>query len=161
MPSATTTPSAVSVCFSPGGNCTDAIVKVLGDAKRTILVQAFSFTSAPIAKALLDAHKRGVQVQVILDKDNRTDKYSAADFLANQGVPTTINAAHAIAHNKIIIIDGEVVITRSFNFTKAAQEKNAENLLTIRDPALAGQYTQNWQANVQHSQPYVGRGVRR
>jgi phosphatidylserine/phosphatidylglycerophosphate/cardiolipin synthase-like enzyme len=151
----------VSVCFTPGGNCTDAIVKALGDAKRTILVQAYSFTAAPIAKALLDAHQRGVQVQVILDKDNRTDKYSAGDFLANQGIPTTIDAAHTIAHNKIIIIDGEMVITGSFNFTKAAQEKNAENLLIMRDPALAGQYTQNWQAHAQHSQPYGGRGVRR
>jgi phosphatidylserine/phosphatidylglycerophosphate/cardiolipin synthase-like enzyme len=68
FPSATTTPSAVTVCFTPGGNCTDAIVNALGEAKRTVLVQAYSFTSAPIAKALLDAHTRGVQVQVILDK---------------------------------------------------------------------------------------------
>jgi phosphatidylserine/phosphatidylglycerophosphate/cardiolipin synthase-like enzyme len=67
-PSTTTTPSAVTVCFTPGGNCTDAIVQALSEAKRTILVQAYSFTSAPIAKALLDAHKRGVHVQVILDK---------------------------------------------------------------------------------------------
>jgi phosphatidylserine/phosphatidylglycerophosphate/cardiolipin synthase-like enzyme len=50
------------VCFTAGGNCTNAIVKTLGDAKRTILVQAYSFTSAPIAKALLDAHQRGVRV---------------------------------------------------------------------------------------------------
>jgi phosphatidylserine/phosphatidylglycerophosphate/cardiolipin synthase-like enzyme len=71
LPSATTTPSAVTVCFTPGENCTDAIVKALGEAKRTVLVQAYSFTSAPIAKALLDAHKRGVQVQVILDKSGR------------------------------------------------------------------------------------------
>ena len=126
-----------------------------------ILVQAYSFTSAPIAKALLNAHKRGVQVQVILDKSQRTEKYSSADFLANQGVPTMIDAQHAISHNKVMIIDGETVLTGSFNFTKAAQEKNAENLLIIRDPALAAQYTQNWQAHAQHSQPYVGRGVRR
>jgi phosphatidylserine/phosphatidylglycerophosphate/cardiolipin synthase-like enzyme len=99
-PSATTTPSAVTVCFTPGGNCTDTIVQALGKAKRTILVQAYSFTSAPIAKALLDAHKRGVQVQVILDKSQRTEKYSSADFLANQGVPTMIDANHAIAITK-------------------------------------------------------------
>ena len=68
LSSVPTTPSAVTACFTPGGNCTDAIVKALSEAKRTILVQAYSFTSAPIAKALLDAHKRGVQVQVILDK---------------------------------------------------------------------------------------------
>jgi phosphatidylserine/phosphatidylglycerophosphate/cardiolipin synthase-like enzyme len=68
LPSATTMPSEVAVCFTPGGNCTDVIVNALGEAKRMVLVQAYSFTSAPIAKALLDAHKRGVQVQVILDK---------------------------------------------------------------------------------------------
>lgn len=150
----------VTVCFTPGGNCTDVIVQALGRAKRTILAQAYSFTSAPIAKALLDAHKRGVQVQVILDKSQRSEKYSSADFLANQGVPTMIDANHAISHNEVIVIDGELVITGSFNFTKAAQEKNAENLLIIRDPALAAQYTQNWDAHRQHSQPYVGRGVR-
>jgi phosphatidylserine/phosphatidylglycerophosphate/cardiolipin synthase-like enzyme len=98
----------VSVCFAPGGNCTDAIVHALGDAKRTVLVQAYSFTSAPIAKALLDAHTRGVQVQVILDESQRTEKYSSADCLANQGVPTMIGAEHAIAHNKVRhISDGE------------------------------------------------------
>jgi phosphatidylserine/phosphatidylglycerophosphate/cardiolipin synthase-like enzyme len=150
----------VTVCFTPGENCTDAIVQALGTAKRTVLVQAYSFTSAPIAKALLDAHERGVQVQVILDKSQRSEKYSSADFLANQGVSTMIDANHAISHNKVMIIDGELVITGSFNFTKAAQEKNAENLLIIRDPALAVQYTKHWVAHRQHSQPYVGRGVR-
>jgi len=71
-----------------------------------------------------------------------------------------IDANHAIAHNKIMNIDGEIVITGSFNFTKAVQEKNAENLLIIRDPTLAAQYTQNWDGHRQHSQPYIGRGVR-
>jgi phosphatidylserine/phosphatidylglycerophosphate/cardiolipin synthase-like enzyme len=89
---------------------------------------ALFLPTAPIAKALLDAHKRGVQVQVILDKSQRTEKYSSADFLANQGVPTLIDANHAIAHNKVIVIDGEIVLTGSFNFTKAPQEKNAENV---------------------------------
>jgi phosphatidylserine/phosphatidylglycerophosphate/cardiolipin synthase-like enzyme len=123
-------------------------------------VQAYSFISVPIAKALLDTHKRGVQVPVILDKSRRTEKYSSADFLGNQGVPRMIDANHAIAHNKIMVIDGETIITGSLNFTKAAQEKNAENLLVIRDPALAAHYTQNWEAHRPHSQPYVGRGVR-
>jgi phosphatidylserine/phosphatidylglycerophosphate/cardiolipin synthase-like enzyme len=148
------------VCFTPGGNCTEQIVNALGEAKSRILVQAYSFTSAPIAKALLEAHKRGIQVQVILDQSQRTEKYSSADFLANQGVPTMIDANHAISHNKVMIIDGETLITGSFNFTKAAQDKNAENLLIIRDPALAAQYTTNWQAHAAHSQPYVGRGMR-
>jgi phosphatidylserine/phosphatidylglycerophosphate/cardiolipin synthase-like enzyme len=99
-------------------------------------------------------------MQVILDKSERTEKYSSADFLANQGVPIMIDAEHIIAHSKIIIIiDGETIITGSFNFTKAAQEKNAENLLLIRYQALAAQYTQRWEAHRQHSQPYVRQGV--
>jgi phosphatidylserine/phosphatidylglycerophosphate/cardiolipin synthase-like enzyme len=124
------------------------------------LVQAASFTSAPIAKALLDAHNRSVQVQVILDKSQRTEKYSSADFVANEGMPTLIDATHAISHNNVIIINGETVLSGSFNLTKAAQERNAENLLIIRDPALAVPYTQNREAHRQHSQPCVGRGVR-
>jgi phosphatidylserine/phosphatidylglycerophosphate/cardiolipin synthase-like enzyme len=92
---------------------------------------------------------------------HRTDTYSSAGFLANQGVPTAIDAAHAIAHHKVMILDGETVITGSFNFTRAAQDKHAENLLIIRDKALAQPYTQNWQLHAQHSQPYVGRGVAR
>jgi phosphatidylserine/phosphatidylglycerophosphate/cardiolipin synthase-like enzyme len=75
-------------------------------------------------------------------------------------MPTLIDANHAIAHNKVIIIDGDTVLTGSFNFTKAAQEKNAENLVIIRDAAVAARYTQNWEMHRQHSQPYVGRGMR-
>jgi phosphatidylserine/phosphatidylglycerophosphate/cardiolipin synthase-like enzyme len=118
----------VTVCFTPGEDCTERIVRVLGEAQTSILVQAYAFTSAPIAKALVDAKKRGVRVEAILDKSNRTDKYSAADFLANSGIPTRIDAQHAIAHNKVIVIDGETVIGGSFNYTRAAQEKNAENV---------------------------------
>lgn len=56
----------------------------------TILVQFYFFTSAPIAKALLDAHKRGVHVEAILDKSQRTEQYSSATFLANAGIPTYV-----------------------------------------------------------------------
>jgi phosphatidylserine/phosphatidylglycerophosphate/cardiolipin synthase-like enzyme len=65
---------------------------------------------------------------------------------------------HAIAHNKVMIIDGETVITGSFNFTKAAEGKNAENLLMIHDRKLASLYTKNWQERAGHLEVYVGRG---
>jgi phosphatidylserine/phosphatidylglycerophosphate/cardiolipin synthase-like enzyme len=147
-------PQGVQVFFSPDGGATDAVVQALNQATNTVFVQAYSFTSAPIAKALVDALRRGVKVQVILDKSQRTEKYSEADFLKNQGVPTLIDAQHAIAHNKIIIIDGYAVLTGSFNFTKAAEEHNAENLLVINDPELAAQYLDNWRAHERHSEPY-------
>lgn len=141
----------VEVCFSPKGGCTEAIIKEIEQAKTEVLVQAYSFTSAPIAKALLDAHKRGVTVQVILDKSQRTQKYSSATFLTNAGILTFIDDKHAIAHNKIMIIDRETVITGSFNFTKAAEEKNAENVLVIPSHDLAKRYLDNWSQHKEHS----------
>ena len=81
----------------------------------------------------------------------------------NVGIPTKIDAQHAIAHNKIMVIDDQTIITGSFNFTKAAEEHNAENMLVIHSPELATKYTANWKAHADHSEPYSGRrrGIRR
>jgi len=141
----------IEVYFSPRSGATEAIVREISQARSEIRVQAYSFTSAPIAEALLKAHRRGIQVEVILDKSQRTQKYSSSTFLANARIPTYIDAEHAIAHTKIIIIDRSVVITGSFNFTKAAEEKNAENLLVIRSKELAKPYLDNWQHHRNHS----------
>jgi phosphatidylserine/phosphatidylglycerophosphate/cardiolipin synthase-like enzyme len=133
-------------------------VDQLDGAKKQVLVQAYSFTSAPIARALVDAKHRGVDVQVILDKSQRGARYSSATFLANEGVPTYIDPVHKIAHNKVMVIDGQTVITGSFNFTKSAEEGNAENLLVINNaPRLAQRYAQNWQDHLGHSEPYLPR----
>jgi phosphatidylserine/phosphatidylglycerophosphate/cardiolipin synthase-like enzyme len=86
------TPPNWQVYFSPHGGCTEAIVRELNKARSTIPVQAYSFTSVPIAKALLNTHKRGIKVEVILDKSQRTQKYSSATFLYNQGIPVKIDA---------------------------------------------------------------------
>lgn len=145
------------VYFSPHGGATDAVVREIDRAKSEILVQAYSFTSKDIAKALVDAEKRGVHVEIILDKSNRSAKYSAGDFTAHMGIATYIDAEHAIAHNKIMVIDRETVITGSFNFTKAAEEKNAENLLILKSKELAKTYIENWNKHRQHSEEYKGR----
>ena len=151
-------PQDIHPYFSPNGGCTEAIVSALGGARKTVLVQAYSFTSLPIAKALVEAHKRGVDVQVILDKSQRTNRYSGATFLSNEGIPVFIDAAHKIAHNKLMVIDGITVITGSFNFTKAAENGNAENLLIISNaPELAQRYTANWKEHLGHSEPYQAR----
>ena len=145
----------IEVAFSPNGGGAGLIIRTIGEAKKTIQVQAYSFTNADIAKALLDAHKRGVNVRVVLDKSQETEKYTSATFLANAGVPVRIDDDFAIAHNKIMILDGETVITGSFNFTKAAEERNAENVLVIRgNKELAKLYLQNWQWRWDASEAY-------
>ena len=150
-------PSGVEVYFSPRGGATEACVTAIAAAKREILVQAYSLTSLPIAKALVEASRRGVSVIVVLDKSQRHDKYSSADFVAHAGIPTFIDDRHAIAHNKIIIVDGQIVLTGSFNFSKAAEESNAENFLVIHDAKLAMRYIANWHEHKRHSLPYAGK----
>ena len=134
-------PARIAVYFSPNGGATDVVVREVNAATTQILVQAYSFTSAPIAKALLDAHKREVKVLAVLDKSNETQKYSAATFLVHAGIQTLIDDQHAIAHSKVMVIDSATIITGSFNFTKAAEQNNAENLLVIKDaPELVKAY---------------------
>jgi phosphatidylserine/phosphatidylglycerophosphate/cardiolipin synthase-like enzyme len=151
------------VYFSPKGGCTDAIVKAIDNATMEVLVQAYSFTSAPIAKALVNANKRAVNVEVIVDKSQRKEpkkkgsSYTSATFLANMKIPTYVDDTHQIAHNKIIIIDKQIVITGSFNFSKAAEESNAENLLILRNPELAAIYLDNWQKHRAHSEKLAPR----
>jgi phosphatidylserine/phosphatidylglycerophosphate/cardiolipin synthase-like enzyme len=147
----------IEVHFSPEGGCTEAVVREIEAAQSSILIQAYSFTSTPIAKAVVEAYKRGVHVEVILDRSQKTEKYTEADYLHNHRVPVLIDSEHAIAHNKVMIIDGQTVITGSFNFTKQAEEHNAENLLVIRDKILADQYTVNWKLHADHSEEYAGK----
>ena len=119
---------------------------------RTVLVQSYGFTLVP--------KKRSIQAQVILDKSQHMEKSASTDFLVNQGVSTMIDAYHAFAHNKAMGIDSDMIVTGAFHIAKTAQEKHVENLLLIRDQALAVQYTQNGEAHQQHNQPHVGRGER-
>lgn len=146
--------SAVSVHFSPRGGCTAAIVKEVAQARKDILLQAYSFTSREIASAVARRRRGGVKVEAILDSGNLTGKYSAATFLSHAGVPVLIDAAHAIAHNKVIVIDGRTVITGSFNFTRAAEERNAENLLILHNAGLARKYIDNYQVHRAHSSSF-------
>ena len=150
----------IACCFSPRGGCTDAVVNEIRQARQQILVQAYSFTSQAIAAALVEAHSRGVQVVIILDKSQKSEQYSGADYVAHAGIPTLIDSAHQIAHNKIMLIDGQTIITGSFNFTKNAEENNAENLLIIRGrPDLYQAYENNFRQHYGHSQQYQSRGL--
>jgi hypothetical protein len=108
------------------------------------------------AEALVDAHRRGVKVQVILDKSQRTERYSSATFLCNNGIPCLIDTQHTFAHNNVTVIDGQMVIAGSFNFTKASEKNNAENLLVIHNAELAGRSAQKWNFHREHSEPYGG-----
>lgn len=118
--------------FSPRQGATELVVKTIGEAEQSICVTAYSFTSEPIAQALIDAHNNGVDVLVVLDKSQRKQKKSLYHYLLENGVPTRINDNYAIMHNKFMVIDNKILQLGSFNYTKAAEKRNAENVLVVR-----------------------------
>jgi len=132
------------VAFSPDRGATDLVVRTIESARRSVHVAAYSFTSKAIAEALLDAHRRGVDVDVVVDKSQATARYTAATFLANEGVPVRMDYRYAIMHDKFIVVDGETVEEGSFNYTAAAESKNAENVLVLHDAAVASSYDKEW-----------------
>jgi phosphatidylserine/phosphatidylglycerophosphate/cardiolipin synthase-like enzyme len=149
----------LQLAFTPGDDAAGLIIKALRDAKRQALVQTYSFTHKDIAQALVDAKRRGIDVQVIADqRQMETIATSRIAWLAQQGVPVWLDAEHAAAHNKVMVIDNglpdAVVITGSFNFTHAGQHRNAENVLLLRgNPSLAEAYAANWRRHKIHSLP--------
>jgi phosphatidylserine/phosphatidylglycerophosphate/cardiolipin synthase-like enzyme len=150
-------PDGVEVGFSPG-NAEGLVVKTIDDAKTSVYAAAYSFTSAPIAKAMVRAARRGVAVKVVLDKSQNTERYSSASFLANEGIPVRIDSRYAIMHNKFLVVDGVTVETGSFNYTRSAQARNAENVMVLRGaPSIARTYQSEWDRLWSESSTYEAR----
>jgi phosphatidylserine/phosphatidylglycerophosphate/cardiolipin synthase-like enzyme len=119
-------------------------------------VQAYLLYSTRLVGALVRAHQRGVQVHVILDANAQSHHppVSAVARLVAARIAVSLDAQHTWAHDKVMILDGEIVITGSYNWTVAAEQDNGENLLVIQDPRLARVYTENWRRHADHSTPY-------
>lgn len=147
-PAAIALPAGTSIeaGFSPSGEALDVVLKTIGSAQREILVAAYSFTSRPIAQALVAAARRGIQVRVVADQGESTKGYSAVQFLANQRVPVRVNGRYNLLHDKYLLVDGRHLQTGSFNYTAAAAQSNAENALVIWNvPQLVARYQVDWQ----------------
>lgn len=150
----------VEAYFTPWDDAEGALLAAIGQARRTIHVQAFLLTSRNIGWALGEARRRGVRVEVLADADQvRNNERSLVHLLHDAGIPVWLEVRYASAHNKIMLIDAEdpepVVITGSYNYTFSAQARNAENLLILRGNApLARAYLDNWRRHRADAVPY-------
>jgi len=153
----------IQVFFTPGDDAAGNIINAINAARQQVLVQAFSFTHPGIAQALIAAHQRGVEVKLIADLDQtRKIRQNKIAAIAAAGIPVWLDGEHNGAHNKIMIIDADSadvahvgIITGSYNFTNAAQYRNAENVLLIRaNRSLAKAYQRNWQRHLPHARPF-------
>jgi phosphatidylserine/phosphatidylglycerophosphate/cardiolipin synthase-like enzyme len=141
----------VQACFSPVEKCSAHLLREIELAKKEVLVAVYAFTNDDLAMALVQAKKRGVVVRVVIDReyDGATSR-SKGKFLESQkipvrrlsGVKATIGEKEAgLMHQKFAVVDGRQVFTGSYNWTRAADHLNDENLLLFRDAgALAGEY---------------------
>jgi phosphatidylserine/phosphatidylglycerophosphate/cardiolipin synthase-like enzyme len=141
----------VQTCFSPQGKCSAHILREIGAAKQELLVAVYAFTSDDLAGALVQAKKRGVAVQVVVDREfDRTNETSKGKFLDAQKIPvrrvsgttsTVGDKDPGLMHQKFAVVDRRVVFTGSYNWTHSAENRNDENLLVFRDASpLAEEY---------------------
>ncbi len=141
----------VQACFSPRGNCAGYLIREIGKAEKELLVAVYAFTSHDLAAALAGAKKRGVSVQVVIDRefDARTE-HSKGEFLEAHQIPVRrvsgmksngSNDNTGLMHQKFAVIDRKNLFTGSYNWTRSAESFNDENLLLFRDAGpLAEEY---------------------
>lgn len=161
MPPALPARGTVQVAFTPWDNAEALIIDGIRRARHQILVQAFSFTSRALANALMAAKRRGVDVQVMADREQTfSGEASRIPDLDQAGIPVVLELRYQSAHNKVMVIDAgtadAAVVTGSYNWTYAAQNKNAENVLILRhNPDVANAYAANWKRHFAEALPYA------
>ena len=151
----------IEYAFTPGDDAAGLIVRTIDAARSEVLVQAFSFTHRDIADALVRANRRGLDVQIIADREQTESMESTAmQSLLDAGLHVFLDAEHSSAHNKVILIEQggkqPALITGSFIFTFAAQNRNAENVLVLHgNPELTRAFYANWRRHREHATALV------
>ena len=133
--------NSIDVGFSPNQGSLQLVLKTINSAQKSLCMATYSFTSRPVVEALIAAKNRGVNIKIVSDAKANSDKYTATRYLVNHGFNVRLNDHYAIMHNKFIVVDNQTVETGSFNYSAAAVDKNAENVIVIwNNPAIASKY---------------------
>ncbi|RYF44120.1 MAG: phospholipase D family protein [Comamonadaceae bacterium] len=142
-------PARTEIAFSPDSGSEALVLKVIGSARSSIRLAAYSFTSPVIVRALIEAKRRGVDVRVLLDDRGNRGKanLAAMNLVAGAEIPTRVISAYAIHHDKYIVVDRKHTETGSFNFSQAAANANSENVLVLWDNSqVAATYLKHWES---------------
>ena len=126
--------------FSPGDDCENAIVSCIRNARHSVKICVFTISENVITREIISAKKRGVSVTIITDNDKLNDKGSDIRWLADEGVKIRIDESSSHMHHKFCVVDKEILLTGSYNWTKSAADRNQENLLVTEDPKMVKAY---------------------
>lgn len=144
-PNVTLGKTKIELYFSPKDGAAKHVLERLDGAKRSIRFMTFSYTSDPIAEAMIEKQKAGLKVQGVFEAQNASGTGSEFAKLKRGDIDVLEDGNCYILHHKVIIIDDKTVITGSYNYTASAERDNDENLVIIDDAALAKQYVDEFQ----------------
>jgi len=113
------------------------LLGLIDSARETMDIAIYSFTDDDLGRAVVQAHRRGVAVRVIMDTSQRKARGGEYERLVNAGIPVIVEEVSGLMHHKFMVIDGEVVVTGSYNWSRSADDRNFENAVVIRDPEVA------------------------
>ncbi|WP_243018734.1 phospholipase D-like domain-containing protein [Candidatus Cardinium hertigii] len=139
-------------CFMPDQDCVPEIVKWIHNAQKSIIVQAYSFSSEQIANALINSKQKGKDVKIFIDKDAETKQGNLIQKLRSEGIQIQVDQQVGRAHNKVMIIDDEYVITGSYNWTDSHYDNNSDVIIFVRDECVNKKYIDNYNYNVKINQ---------
>ncbi|MBN2002308.1 MAG: DUF1669 domain-containing protein [Anaerolineae bacterium] len=138
--------------FESEGNVRPRLVELINGAEESVYFLAFSFTDDEIAKAMIDRHRAGIEVRGVIEARNASGTGSDMEAMAKAGIDVLEDGNPYVMHHKVIIIDGEIVTTGSYNFSQSAADKNDENVLIIHNATIAEQYTDEFQRVYQRAE---------
>jgi phosphatidylserine/phosphatidylglycerophosphate/cardiolipin synthase-like enzyme len=142
----------LAIYFTPPAGGASGLIKQIDGAKKSIKVMAYGFTATNLAEALVRAKRRGVDVGLVQDEKSAQNNRETLPILLAAGIEVRSDGKHAIQHNKVMLIDDDIVITGSYNFTKSAERRNAENIMIVRSSYAARRYADNWKIHWDHSE---------
>lgn len=135
----------LGVYFPPYKDAHLPIIKLYDSAEKYIHIAIYSLTKDEFAEALIRAHKRGVEVKVLIDKAQAGNQYSDDEWLENEGIELRRDKAAGLMHNKFCVIDNLIVYTGSYNHSESATTKHDENYIIIKDIGIAHIYETQFQ----------------
>ncbi|MFH0970861.1 MAG: phospholipase D family protein [Candidatus Diapherotrites archaeon] len=139
-PSSSVSFSGIQSAFCPSLSCESIPIQFLNNAHSRVWIAMYSFTNQNLADAVMAAHKRGLDVRVIVEKQQAGSQFSLHDELAEKGIPVRIDTNPNLMHHKFAVVDNDGVITGSMNWTGNGVSGNNENVLVIHSNELNSQF---------------------
>jgi phosphatidylserine/phosphatidylglycerophosphate/cardiolipin synthase-like enzyme len=138
-------PKILGIYFPPYEDSHKPIIQLYDGAEKYIHIAIYSLTKDEFAEALIKAHKRGVEVKVLIDKAQAGLQDADDEKLEGEGIEVRRGKKPGLMHNKFAIIDGIIIYTGSYNHTEGATTKNDENYIIIKDGEVAGTFEKQFQ----------------